>query len=133
MNTSRHTNNYLIFHIRKLKQQKKWTKEEDKLLISLGKKYNEKNWKEISKHFLNKNYTQCICRYERKKPEIKKGSWKRHEDKQIIEMVNIYGKAWSKIAKQLKFRNAKQIRERYLNKLDPEIKRNKFAEDKIGK
>ena len=119
----------LVFTIRKIKNQKKWTKEEDELLIQLAEKYSEKNWKEISKQFSKKNSLQCFSRYKRIRPGIIKGSWKREEDLKIIDLVSKFGKAWSKISKTLGTRNGKQIRDRYINVLDPEIKKGKFTEE----
>jgi len=119
----------LIFSIKKIKNQKKWTKEEDEQLISLAEKYSEKNWKEISKRFVKKNSLQCFSRYKRIRPGIIKGSWKKEEDQRIIDLVNKHGKAWSKISKVLGTRNGKQIRDRYINVLDPEIRKGKFTEE----
>lgn len=122
-----------IFVIRKIKNQKKWTREEDELLINLAEHYNEKHWKEISKRFLKKNSLQCFSRYKRIRPGIVKGSWKKEEDLRIIDLVNKYGKAWSKISKILGTRNGKQIRDRFINVLDPEIRKGKFTEEEDRK
>ena len=118
-----------IFTIRKIKNQKKWTREEDELLISLAEQYNEKHWKEISKRFMKKNSLQCFSRYKRIRPGIVKGSWKKEEDLKIIDLVSKYGKSWSKISKLLGTRNGKQIRDRFINVLDPEIRKGKFTEE----
>jgi hypothetical protein len=122
-----------IFSIKKVKNQKKWTREEDELLIALAEKYNEKHWKEISKRFVKKNSLQCFSRYKRIRPGIIKGSWKKEEDVRIMELVHKYGKSWSKISKILGTRNGKQIRDRYINVLDPEIRKGKFTEDEDRK
>jgi len=122
-----------IFSIRKVKNQKKWTRDEDELLISLAEKYNEKHWKEISKMFVNKNSLQCFSRYKRIRPGIIKGSWKKEEDQDILRLVHKYGKAWSKISKMLNTRNGKQIRDRFINVLDPEIMKGKFTEEEDQK
>ena len=122
-----------IFSIRKVKNQKKWTRDEDELLISLAEKYNEKHWKEISKMFVNKNSLQCFSRYKRIRPGIIKGSWKKEEDQDILKLVHKYGKAWSKISKMLNTRNGKQIRDRFINVLDPEIRKGKFTEEEDQK
>src|SRR3569833_2032516 len=92
---------YDVFEIKKIKNQKKWTKEEDELLIDLAAQYKEKHWKEISENFIRKNALQCFSRYKRIRPGIVKGSWKKEEDNKIIELVNKYGKSWSKISKIL--------------------------------
>jgi hypothetical protein len=126
------TNN-LIFSIKKIKNQKKWTREEDEILISLAEKFKEKHWKEISKRFTKKNSLQCFSRYKRIRPGIVKGSWKKDEDLKIIDLVQRYGKSWSKISKQLGTRNGKQIRDRFINVLDPEIRKGKFTDDEDRK
>jgi len=118
-----------LFEIRKTKIQKKWTKDEDKLLIELAKKYNSRSWKTIASNFLDKSPLQCFSRYKRIRPGIIKGSWTKEEDTQIIELVQKYGKSWSKISKILISRNGKQIRDRYINILDPSIKKGKFSLD----
>jgi len=51
----------------------------------------------------------------------------------ILELVNVYGKSWSKISKILGTRNGKQIRDRFINVLDPEIKKGKFTEEEDKK
>lgn len=130
--TRRHHSNK-IFTIRKIKNQKKWTREEDEQLILLAEKYNEKHWKEISKRFVNKNSLQCFSRYKRIRPGIVKGSWKKEEDNKIIDLVNKYGKSWSKISKILSTRNGKQIRDRFINVLDPEIRKGKFTDEEDRK
>jgi len=122
-----------IFTIRKIKNQKKWTREEDELLINLADQFREKQWKEISKRFANKNSLQCFSRYKRIRPGIVKGSWKKEEDLQIIDLVMKHGKAWSKISKILGTRNGKQIRDRFINVLDPEIRKGKFTEEEDRK
>ena len=121
-----------IFSIIKVRNKKKWTKEEDEKLIKLAERNKERHWKDISKNFKNKNPLQCFSRYKRIKPGIIKGTWSREEDNKIISLVDIYGKSWSKIAKIIKSRNGKQIRDRYINVLDPDVKKGKFSykEDK---
>jgi hypothetical protein len=123
----------IIFSIKKVKNQKKWTREEDEMLIALAEKFNEKHWKEISKRFAKKNSLQCFSRYKRIRPGIVKGSWKKEEDIRIMELVNKYGKSWSKISKILGTRNGKQIRDRFINVLDPEIKKGKFTDEEDRK
>ena len=116
-----------LFSIRKVKNQKKWNKEEDKLLLELAHQYNERHWKEISLHFYKKNPLQCFSRYKRIRPGIHKGAWTKEEDELIVELVKKYGTSWSSISKEMLSRNGKQIRDRYINVLDPCINRDKFT------
>jgi len=115
-----------IFLIKKIKNQKKWNKIEDKKLIELAKEYNEKNWKKISSNFTNKSPLQCFSRFKRIKPGMNKGTWKKEEDEILLKLIKKYGKNWSKISKEFLKRNGKQIRDRYINVLSPNINRNKF-------
>jgi len=71
----------------------------------------------------------CFSRYIRIKPGLVKGSWSKEEDDLILQMVRTHGKSWSKISKLLLTRNGKQIRDRFINVLDPEIKKGKFTEE----
>ncbi len=116
-----------IFNIKKVINQKKWTKEEDEELIKLVKSHNGKKWKEIASNFHNKSPLQCFSRYKRIRPEIYKGSWKKEEDKLILSLIEKYGTSWSKISKIIKTRNGKQIRDRYINVLSPNINKKKFT------
>ena len=121
------SNKQKIFVLSKIHRSNKWKKEEDNLLIELATKFNERSWKQISLHFNNKNPAQCRARYKRIRPGIIKGAWSKEEDDTILSLVDLYGKNWSLIAKKVPTRNGKQIRDRFLNYLDPEINRNKFT------
>ena len=128
--SSIHVNNSLrsqIFLIRKVRKQLKWNKDEDRLLIKYVEQFNEKNWKEVASKFYNKNILQCFSRYKRIRPGIKRGTWKQDEDIKILKLIQKYGTSWSQISKELNTRTAKQIRDRYLNVLDPKINKNKFS------
>lgn len=49
--------------------------------------------------------------------------WQPHEDAKVIELVNKYGQSWAVVASMMGGRTGKQIRDRYLNKLRPNIKK----------
>ena len=116
-----------IFKIKKVINQKKWSKEEDEKLLKLVISHNGKKWKEIASNFHNKTPLQCFSRYKRIRPGIFKGTWKKEEDNLILSLIEIYGTSWSKISKIIKTRNGKQIRDRYLNVLCPNINKKKFS------
>eukprot|EP00998_Keelungia_sp_KM082_P004899 NODE_1624_length_1274_cov_76.046207_g1609_i0.p1 GENE.NODE_1624_length_1274_cov_76.046207_g1609_i0~~NODE_1624_length_1274_cov_76.046207_g1609_i0.p1 ORF type:complete len:367 (+),score=15.72 NODE_1624_length_1274_cov_76.046207_g1609_i0:73-1173(+) len=62
-----------------------------------------------------------------------KGSWTASEDKQLLELIELHGaRQWSLIAKAFPDRAGKQCRERYLNHLDPSLKREKWTEAEDG-
>jgi myb proto-oncogene protein len=111
------------------KKSIQWTTEEDTLLISLALHLNRR-WSKICKNFENKTRNQCYLRYLSINPSIKKGLWEPAEDQKLLEGVSLYGKKWSKIAKAcFSNRTSKQIRERYMNYLYPEVKNGKFSLD----
>jgi hypothetical protein len=116
-----------IFRIRKVKKNT-WLPEEDEMLIKLVLSTSKPKWKKIS-FILKKKIYDCVLRYNKITPVIKKGEWTIEEDNQIIEGVNLYGKNFRKIAKTFKDRTSKQVRERYINYLDPLVCRQKFTLD----
>ncbi len=59
----------------------------------------------------------------------KRSSWTSQEDAQLLDLMNIYGKKWSKIASAMKGRTGKQVRDRYVNVLMPDINRKSWDED----
>ena len=115
-------------HTSRPKPKNKFSPEEDELLLSLANEYNEKNWKVISSFFDNKSYIQCFSRYKRIRPGIKRGAWSPEEDELIREGVTKFGKSWAKIAKSMKSRNGKQVRDRYINVLELNINKDSFTE-----
>jgi hypothetical protein len=131
--TNQNADKSQIFSIIKIKNKKKWSKDEDKMLINLAEQYKEKHWKDISSNFNNKNSLQCFSRYKRIRPGIIKGSWSKEEDSKILELVSMHGKCWSRISKILKTRNGKQIRDRFINVLDPGIKKGRFTDEEDKK
>ena len=118
-----------IFIIKKVINQKKWSKDEDEELIKQVISHNGKKWKEIASNFHNKTPLQCFSRYKRIRPGIYKGTWKKEEDNLILSLIEKYGTSWSKISKIVKTRNGKQIRDRYMNVLAPNINKKKFSNE----
>jgi hypothetical protein len=123
-----------IFHIKKTFRRVNWTTEEDHILVSLAKPVGRNSWTEISKHLPGKDSYMCFLRYRSIRPGLKKGSWSEVEDRLILQGLRLFNKQWSQIAKYyFTNRTAKQIRDRYINYLDPSIKKGQFtpAEDLI--
>eukprot|EP00301_Raphidiophrys_heterophryoidea_P026787 c9325_g1_i2.p1 GENE.c9325_g1_i2~~c9325_g1_i2.p1 ORF type:complete len:789 (+),score=183.87 c9325_g1_i2:524-2890(+) len=78
-----------------------------------------------------------------KTANMKKAPWSEQEDRILANMVHMHGpKKWAKIATNLDGRTGKQCRERWLNHLDPQVRKDAFTEaedililslvDKIG-
>lgn len=102
-----------IFKICKIQKSSLWTKAEDKILLELGQKTNKNKWKFNCSILKDKTSYQCYLRYKKINPNIKKGRWNENEDKQLLYLVNVLGKSWKSIAKIMKNRTNKQIRNRY--------------------
>jgi hypothetical protein len=116
-----------IFDIQRTKKRVCWTKNEDELLITHSLKQSRRSWTKISKLIRTKTPYECFLRFRSINPYLKKGSWDNEEDEHIVEGVKKYGPKWYIIAKGFSNRNAKQIRDRYINYLDPSIVKSKFS------
>jgi hypothetical protein len=69
-----------------------------------------------------------------KEGKTTKCPWSKEEDEQVIELVARFGvKSWSALAVHMPGRSGKQIRERWHNQLDPNVKKDKWtpAEDAL--
>jgi hypothetical protein len=122
-----------LFIITKIKKHKNWTSEEDRLLLQVANNFQQKSWTQVAGFFKDKNPAQCRARYKRIRPGIIKGPWTKEEDKQILELVKQNGRNWALISKMMTTRNGKQIRDRFLNYLDPEINKIKFKKEEDDK
>jgi hypothetical protein len=118
-----------IFILTKIKKHKNWTKEEDRRLIEIANMFKQKSWTKVADYFEDKNAAQCRARYKRIRPGIVKGAWTKDEDDMIVELVSSTGKNWAMISKMMPTRNGKQIRDRFLNYLDPNINKIKFTDE----
>jgi len=59
----------------------------------------------------------------------KRKAWQPHEDAKVLELVSRYGQSWAVVASMMEGRSGKQIRDRYLNKLRPNIKKGEWTLD----
>lgn len=67
------------------KRGKRWTKEEDQLLIQAVQQYDERNWREIAKRVPGRTAIQCLHRWKKiLRPGQIKGPWTHSEDQIIV-------------------------------------------------
>lgn len=106
---------------------KTWTNEEDTKILELYERLPKK-WSEIAALMTDRNENQCLHRY-RRLVQLGKSHkiWSSQEDETILKLIKKYGKNWKIISEMLGSKNGKQIRERYINKLDPTIKREDWS------
>jgi len=104
-----------------------WRKEEDEILLVSVSLEGRKNWKSIATLLDNKTPIQCFYIFRKINPVIVKTKWTQTEDNLLLQLHRMYGNNWSKISKVMKSRGPKQIRDRFINNLDPKIKRGNFT------
>ncbi|OEU17410.1 ternary protein-Dna Complex1, partial [Fragilariopsis cylindrus CCMP1102] len=110
-----------------------WTKEEDDTLrnaVAL-EGGGRTIWKEISGKYFRKNRsgTQCKNRFNNHLQRgLIRGNWKPGEDRVVQRMV-LEGFPWRDIAHQLPGRVGDSIRERYVNFLDPRLKKTPWTKE----
>eukprot|EP00980_Cylindrotheca_fusiformis_P031084 scaffold25800_cov162-Cylindrotheca_fusiformis.AAC.10 len=113
-----------------------WSKEDDMRLTEVMKKYkNPRDWEPIAKeHGGGKSAKECHERWIRYlKPGVRKGQWTDHEDAIVIEAVSTSSEQpftrWSDLAQRLPGRVGKQIRDRWVNHLNPNINHLPFSRE----
>ncbi|GBG25158.1 Transcription factor MYB3R-4 [Hondaea fermentalgiana] len=123
--------------VRKRRAGRRWTAHEDSVLKALVEKNGQRHWKKCAREFQEisgsvRSDVQCLHRWNKcLRPGLVKGQWSSDEDAIIIQMIKENGGhhnvRWSVIAKKLKGRLGKQVRERWINHLDPSIVKKEWA------
>ena len=88
------------------------------------------DWDAIARHFEGKCPIDCLTQWQNISlpDQVKgKGSWTPTEDTILREKRAAFGRKWSKIAEYLPGRSGKQCRERYINHLNPNLKRGEWT------
>eukprot|EP00985_Skeletonema_marinoi_P011074 scaffold5233_cov145-Skeletonema_marinoi.AAC.1 len=113
----------------------RWTDTEDLVLKMAVKKYGEDKMDLISRRiFYNtRDINQCRQRWKKAlQPGLVKGNWTKEEDSLILEMVKTSSvpggggesqTKWSDIAKRLPGRLGEHVKARWVNHLDPDIRK----------
>lgn len=121
----------------------RWTDTEDHLLKRAVKKYGEDKMDLISKRiFYNtRDVNQCRQRWKKAlQPGLVKGKWTNEEDSIITEMVKASSfpgggsdsqTKWSDIAKRLPGRLGEQVKSRWVNHLDPNIRKGAWTKTEM--
>ena len=108
---------------------KLWNESEDILLRESHEEIGN-NWIKIAERIEGRTASQCIQRWRRKFQLCKvRKNWIFEEDRRLLKMVNKYGNNWKKISNFFNNKTGKQIRERYINTLDPTIKKGSFTKE----
>ena len=110
------------------KRINRWTPSEYKALITQIKTYGE-NWALISSKIKTKTQKQCIQKFKNSQLSAKKGNWTSPEDKILLNWVKTQGATkWTECSKQITGRCGKQCRERWVNILNPKVKKGNWSD-----
>ncbi|CAD8056731.1 unnamed protein product [Paramecium sonneborni] len=107
-----------------------WSLKEDNQLKQAIKIHGT-NWLLVAQALQNRNPSQCAQRWKRIKPynyNIRK-PWTNKEDQLLLRLVQVHKKNWVQIAKCIPNRTSKQVRERFVNKLNPDINQEPFTKE----
>ena len=94
--------------------KRKFTPEEDSLIIELvgGERYP--NWNDIASHIQGKNARQCRERYNHYlAPNVSNDPWTEEEDQILLEKFKEFGTDWAKICTFFKGRTNTAVKNRY--------------------
>lgn len=131
---------------KKKKKPRFWTPEEDTYLREAIEKYGVdgyESWKKVAADVPDRSYRECMQRWTKVlTPGLRKGKWDPAEDRELTALVKnqlqLLGEGnkkrivWSQISKSFGGRSCKQCRERWINHLDPSVKKSEWTpeEDK---
>lgn len=90
----------------------KWTQQEDEKLLFLRDVKKLSTWKDIEKHFVSKNRSQCSYRYTILK-KYNKFVWSEKEDKRLLELSEVYGERFDLMYKFFPRKSINDIKERF--------------------
>ena len=90
---------------------RKWTPEEDALMIQLVQQYGTRHWGNIGKALTGRTGKQCRERWHNQlDPSINKAPWTQEEEELLITLHNQLGNKWAEIAKQIPGRTDNTIK-----------------------
>jgi len=107
----------------------KWQWDEDELLKYALHKHNSHCWRKISEEVKTRSPIQCMHRWSKiLKPGKIKAKWTIEEDISLTKYIKIYSdKNWTEISRRVPGRTSKQCRERWVNVLQPGVKKGEWT------
>lgn len=116
------------------KQPRFWTAEDDEFLRTAVMKHGEQYWTKVAKEVPHRNAKECVQRWKKVlAPGLKKGKWSELEDRSLIALIQKHGQNWTLLSECMKSRSSKQCRERWMNHLNPDLKKTKWSAEEDAK
>jgi hypothetical protein len=111
----------------------KWTAEEDAKLTEAVKRHGKK-WTLVAALVPGRSNPQCLKRWNQSvDPSINKGKWTLEEDSKLIDAVTKFGSNFAAVATRVPDRTNRQCRTRWIESLDPDVRRGKWTEEEDAK
>ena len=106
----------------KKSKRKKFTKEEDLILINIFSFSIDFKWEKYSKLFPNRTERQCKERYKNYLANnILNNEWTEEEDEKLISYIKIMGLKWVKLTEYFPTRSANNLKNRWYKHLSKKI------------
>lgn len=97
-------------------------------------KHGEQYWTKVAKEVPDRNAKECVQRWKKVlAPGLKKGKWSEIEDRSLIALIEKHGQNWTLLSECMKSRSSKQCRERWMNHLNPKLKKTKWSAEEDAK
>mmetsp|Transcript_56 Transcript_56/g.160 ORF Transcript_56/g.160 Transcript_56/m.160 type:complete len:170 (+) Transcript_56:140-649(+) len=97
-----------------IRRRKRWTPEEDSLLIKFVGEQRVMRWNVMAEHFPGRDGQHLRLRWmNHLRPYLDKNPWNPEEDKVILKLQEKYGNSWVKIAAALPGRSDNAIKNRF--------------------
>lgn len=107
----------------------KWSDGEYNHLVNLVRTHGE-DWNAIASKFPAKTAKQCMQKFKNSQRSAKKGNWTNDEDEILLAWVGDNGATkWTECSKQIRGRCGKQCRERWVNILNPDVKKGNWTDE----
>jgi hypothetical protein len=111
----------------KIIKEERWTPVEEENFLEIINFERRNDWKEISRR-IGRSQQACYSKFLNVKyKDTHRGKLTKEEDELILKYVDEIGPKWAEIAKLIKTRTGKQVRDRYVNHLSKDIKKTKFT------